>query len=522
MFGIAQRIILADSWTRRLIAFFSGVVGALALAPFGFFPAFFIPMTVAVWLIDGSAGETRRTTLLRAAGAGWWLGFGYFVASLWWLGAAFLAEADRFAWALPFGVLGLPAILALFTALGFVLARLLWSAGPRRLLALAVGLGAGEWLRGHVLTGFPWNDFGMVLGTNLMLAQVASFCGLYGLTLLAVLIFASPALLADQGASRLPTAGALAALAGLFLFGALRLEHPAALVKGPMIRIIQPNVAFDDFRTDRKDQLLDLYLSLSDRATSPQTTGLGDVTHLVWPESAFPFILARDAGALQTIRARQQKAILFTGAARAEGDGRNTKYYNSIEVIESGNIKDWFDKIHLAPFGEYMPLSGLLTKIGITQFVAIPGGFEAGASNKGLSVAGLPPILPMICYESIFPDETADRLSAMAVRPGLMLNVTHDGWFGLTPGPYQHLAQARLRAIEHGLPMIRAATTGISSIIDPYGREIASAPLGAQGVVDGKLPAALPATFYSAHPKLTPFVLWGLILLLCLRPSRNI
>ena len=150
--SIAQRVILAEFWPRRLIAFAGGAVGALALAPLGFFPAFFVPMVLAVWLIDGSAADSTWASLRRAAGAGWWMGFGYFVAGLWWLGAAFLVEADRFAWALPLGVVGLPAGLALVTAFGFVLARLTWSPGAARIFALAAGLTASEWLRGHVLT----------------------------------------------------------------------------------------------------------------------------------------------------------------------------------------------------------------------------------------------------------------------------------------------------------------------------------------------------------------------------------
>ena len=197
MFVIAQHVILADSWRRRLIALGGGAIGALALAPIGFFPAFLVPMVLAVWLIDGSSSVSLLKSLRRAGEAGWWMGFGYFVAGLWWLGSAFLAEADKFAWALPLGVLGLPAGLALFTAFGFAFARLMWSPGSARIFALAAALSLAEWLRGHVLTGFPWNDFGMVLGGNLIFAQAASIFGLYGLTLASVLIFAAPALLGD-------------------------------------------------------------------------------------------------------------------------------------------------------------------------------------------------------------------------------------------------------------------------------------------------------------------------------------
>ena len=502
MFALAQRVILADLWQRRLIAFCGGAFGALALAPIGFFPAFCVPMVLAVWLLDGSGGESRWITLRRAAGAGWWLGFGYFVAGLWWLGSAFLAEADRFAWALPLGVLGLPAGLALFTAFGFFLARLMWSPGAARIFALAAGLGVAEWLRGHVLTGFPWNDFGMVLGSNLIFAQTASICGLYGLTVLSVLLFASPALLGGARPNRLYPVVAASVLAVMALFGALRLQATSGEIKGAKLRVVQPNVPLADFRADRGEQLLDQYLTVSDRSTSPQTTGIADISHLFWPKSAFPFILSRDGAALAKIGARLQNTVLFTGAARAEGEGRNTVYFNSVEVIAGGEVKESYDKMHLAPFGEYMPFARLLAKAGITQFVSIPGGFESGATSRILTAPGLPAVFPMVCYESIFPDEIASRIEAQPLRPGLLLNVTNDTWFGKTPGPYQHFAQARLRAVEQGLPLIRSANTGISAIVDPYGRALGALPLGVEGVLDGFLPKALPPTFFSRHSRL--------------------
>jgi apolipoprotein N-acyltransferase len=522
MFSLAQRVILADGWPRRLIALAGGACGALALAPLGFFPAFAIPMTLAVWLIDGSGAKTRFGSLHRAAEAGWWMGFGYFVAGLWWLGDAFLAEGDKFAWALPLGVLGLPALLALFTAVGFVIARALWSAGAARICALAFGLSVAEWLRGHVMTGFPWNDFGMVLGGNLVLAQVASISGLYGLTILSTLLFATPALLGSLKPQKALPALAALCLALVALFGVWRLQFEPGDVKGVHLRIVQPNVPLDQFVYENKDQLLERYLTLSDRATSPQTNGINDVTHLFWPESAFPFILSHDGAALAQLAGRLPKTILFTGAARVEGTGRAARYFNAIQVVAQGEVKASYDKMHLAPFGEYMPFSEILAKAGITQFVEIPGGFEAGETSRLLAAPGLPPVFPMICYESIFPDDVADHLGDMAIRPGVMLNVTNDGWFGRTPGPYQHFVQARLRAIETGLPIIRAANTGISAIIDPLGRIIASAPLGVDGVVDGPLPKPLESTFFLRHSRSTALIMALFLLSAAFIRRRNI
>ena len=537
--ALIDSIILSWGWRRRLIALIAGAVGALAMAPFDFFPAMFVPMTVAVWLIDGSvhasrgAGSREASLLwsaLEAAQDGWWLGLGYFVGGLWWIGAAFLVEADQFAWALPLAVLGLPAVLALFTALGFALARLLWSGGPGRVAALALGLGLGEWLRGHVATGFPWNEVGMALGGNIVLGQAGSLTGLYGLNIVAVLIFAAPAGLFD-GASprrsvrRLAGAPALGAvlLAAVTLFGIVHLWMATSeMVPGVRLRIMQPNLTQDaKFRSDNRDEILRHYMGVSDRATSPETSGVSDATHLVWPESAFPFILSRDAASLARLGSfLGRNTLLITGAARIEERPRSERlpgessvtYFNAIQIVSNnGEILGTYDKQHLVPFGEYLPFSGLLETFGIRHFVHIPGGFEAARQRALLDVPGLPPAAALICYEAIFPGE-AVPVDAQDRRPGLLLNVTNDGWFGNTAGPHQHFSQARLRAIEEGLPLVRSANTGISAITDGYGRIQKSLPLSVEGVVDGPLPKALPATFFALHPATGTLIL----LLFCL------
>ena len=537
MIGLAHRIALSSGWQRRIIAALAGAVGAFALAPIDFFPAMLVPMTVAVWLIDGSdqaslgRGGAKRhfwPSLRSAASSGWWWGFGYFVAGLWWLGAATLVEPDKFAWALPISVLGVPAMLAFFPALGFALARALWMPKAGRVLALAWGLGTSEWLRAQVLTGFPWNEYGMALGDNLVLAQPASLFGLHGLTLITVAIFASPALLADReelagspsnvwGAYR-PILYAFAALLAIGAFGTWRLARGSpGNVEGVKLRIMQPNVTQnDDFTYAKKNDILRHYLTLSDKATSATTTGLADVTHLIWPESPFPFILSRDAEALDAISAALPAGtVLITGAARVEGQPGSSsppRYYNSIEVLtKGGEVVDTYDKVHLVPFGEYVPMDAVLSRLGVHHFVHIPGGFEPGARHHLLNVPGLPSIVPAICYEAIFPGEIVPDLPA-GIKPGAILNVTNDSWFGNTTGPYQHLAQARLRAIEEGLPLVRAANTGISAIVDPYGRIIAELPLGVENVLDGPLPRRINRTPFGQFHELVSFAISGLLL----------
>jgi apolipoprotein N-acyltransferase len=508
LFGsLAGRVILARGWPRRAIAFASGAIGALALPPFSLIGLMVVPMSAAVWLIDGAvdgANQRPLATRLRAAfGAGWWQGLGYFLGGLWWIGSAVLVDAEKFAWALPLAVLALPAGLAVFPGLGFALALLLWSRGPMRVLALAFGLGAAEWTRGLVFSGFPWNDIGMTLGANLTLAQIASLVGLHGLTFLSIAIFAAPATLWRLDGGRLAIAPTLAATLTLALiagFGSLRLTTPpSAPVPGVELRLIQPNISQGaSFAPENRDAILRQYLALSDRDTGPNRDGVGDVTHLIWPESAFPFILSRDADALDAIaHFLSGGATLITGAARMEERGREESYYNSIEVLDHrGLLSERYDKQHLVPFGEYVPFETVLERAGVTQFVKFPGGFAPGTGSRALHVPGLPPAMPLICYEAIFPIEFGDVFTG-AERPDWMLNVTDDAWFGVTPGPYQHYAQARLRAIELGLPLARAANSGISAVVDGLGREIVVTPLGVETVLDAELPKPLPPTWQS-------------------------
>jgi apolipoprotein N-acyltransferase len=523
--GWAQGVLLLGGWRRLGLAYLAGAFGALALPPLNILPALIIALPVAVWLIDGSTAAPGRfafRTLRSAFAAGWAFGFGYFMAGFWWLGAAFLVEDDQFAWALPFGVIGFPAALALFHGFGFLLARLFWSDGGRRVFALAAAMAAVEWLRGIIFTGFPWNSIGQALGATDATAQIASVVGLNGMTLLALLMGASPAVL-GTGETRWRRAAlpamALLLFAGLAAFGVWRLQTTTlTAIPDVKVRVMQPNLGQREKHRLSGQEVLARYLRLSDRATAPGASGITDITHLVWPESPFPFLLAREPQALSQIAGLlRPRTTLITGAARAEdasGDARQIRYFNAMHVIgPDGVIADSYDKVHLVPFGEYLPFRKLFDAAGIRQFVEIPGGFEPGARRKPLQIKGLPSVVPLICYEAIFPGE----LLAGGVRPGLLINVTNDGWFGNTFGPHQHLAQARLRSIEQGLPQIRAANTGISAIIDPLGRIVGSLPLATAGVLDGGLLQPLAGTVYGNLGDIPAILLLFLCFFLCIR-----
>jgi apolipoprotein N-acyltransferase len=497
----AHSVVLAWGWRRAAMAFCAGAVSTLALAPFDIWPVMFVTFPVFVWLIDGSAAGKMRG-VPAAAVAGWFFGFGYFFAGLYWIGNAFLVDAKIFGWLLPFAITAMPAGLALFTAFGAGLARLLWRRGPLRIVALAVALTVSEWLRGHVLTGFPWNAFGYTLTGPLVLAQSAALIGLWGLTFLAVAVFSSPAVLADERTDTrrpwLPLALSAIVLLGLAGYGAMRLrQSPTAFVEGVRLRIMQPNLQQDQkFNYAARKEVMARYLALSDRATGPQTSGMRDVTHLIWPESAFPFLLTREAEAMaQIAELLPQGSVLITGAARAadeQAPGGPLRAYNSIYVIDhDGTILSVYDKVHLVPFGEYLPFQAALEKLGLMQLTKLPGGFLAGDRRRTYVVPRAPRMLPLICYEIIFPGDVVPQ----GDRPAWMLNVTNDAWFGISPGPYQHWQQARVRAIEEGLPLVRAANTGISAVTDPFGRVIRSLPLGVEGVLDSPLPRQIASPF---------------------------
>ncbi|MSP46128.1 MAG: apolipoprotein N-acyltransferase [Xanthobacteraceae bacterium] len=523
MTRLTHWIVLSWGWRRALVALAAGALSALALAPFDAWPALFFTFPILVWLVDGAAAG-RLGGLPSAAIAGWWFGFGYFLAGLYWVGHAFLVDAKTFGWLLPFAVIALPAGMACYTGLGLALARMLWTRGPSRIIALAIALTAAEWLRGHLFSGFPWNLYGYTLTGPLVLAQGAALIGIWGLTFVAVAVFASPAVFTDDRADTrrrwLPLALSVAVLVALAGYGAMRLSRtPTAFVDNVRLRIMQPNLPQDEkFNYGAKQRVMSQYLEMSDRSTGPQSAGVRDATHLIWPESAFPFLLTREPDALGQIAALlPEGTVLITGAVRAPAAVPGQKVeraYNSIYVIDhDGSILSVYDKIHLVPFGEYLPFQDFLEKLGLMQLTKLPGGFIPGERRRAMNVPRAPRMLPFICYEIVFPGEAVPS----GERPGWLINLTNDGWFGASSGPYQHLQQARVRSIEHGLPLVRAANTGVSAVIDPLGRVVRSLPLGTEGVMDVSLPRRIDAPLYARTGDAGIALIVGAALILVIR-----
>lgn len=491
---------------RALLAAFAGAISVLAFAPIHAWPVLFISFGLFVWLLDGcQASHAEPGERLKCAALmGFWFGFGYFLTGLYWIAEAFLVEPWRHGWLIPFVMTAMPGGMALFHAAAAAFAMVLWRPGPARVFALAIAFGLAEYARGHVLTGLPWNLLGYGLTATLPMMQAAAIFGVYALSLLAVLLFASPfAIWAPQGSGLArPKATALLALvfsAALALgaaWGAARLQSAEVASTGVRLRVVQANIdQANKWRPENSVEIFNTYLDLT------TFQGLAGIALVVWPETAVPFFLAESPQALAAIGdVLPEGTSLLVGSGRIveERDAQDrlvaTRVYNSLLAIgDKGEVLDGYDKIHLVPFGEYLPFQDFMESLGVFQLTGVRGGFSAGTGSRLISIAGVPPARPLICYEIIFPDE----ISNSGERPSWLLNVTNDAWFGGSAGPYQHFHQAQLRAIEQGLPVVRAANTGISAIIDPYGRVLGALGLKKEGVVDGVLPEALAITTFA-------------------------
>ncbi|MEO0957347.1 MAG: apolipoprotein N-acyltransferase [Pseudomonadota bacterium] len=493
----AACLVALTGWRRLAAAAGAGILFAAGHAPIGLPWTAFLALPVLVILLGNAP------SLHSAFVAGWAFGFGYLVVSLHWIGHAFLVDAASFAWMMPFALAGLPAFLALFWGTAGLAAR--WAApggGPPALVAFAAALTLTEFARSHVLTGFPWALPGYVwIDTGL--AQLAAFTGPHALGLLTLLATGLPllAVLTLRGRPRATFATlGLAAFAGLWLLGLERLDSDDALSATPprpVLRLVQPNAP--QHLKWHPEHAPTFYRRLLAGSAAPAEGALGAPDIVIWPETAVAFLLEESPIARSQMAAATGGAPLVLGALRRRGEGEGGGFANSLFTLDaSGDVIARYDKHHLVPFGEYVPFQSLFSALGVEQ-LAQRGRFVPGPGQRVLSpIPGLPGFVPLICYEAIFPHEIMPpSVADGAPRPGWLLQITNDAWFGTLGGPQQHLAQARLRAIEQGLPLVRAANTGISAVIDAHGRIVASLPLGQHGHVDAHLPEALPPTLYA-------------------------
>jgi apolipoprotein N-acyltransferase len=479
---------LADLSGRRrwLWSFLFGVVAAGAMPPVDSAPLLAVAFTALAWIMDGV--RTRRA----AFAAGWWFGFGFFLAGLYWIAIALTVDVARFWWMMPFAAAGFPAGFALFTGLATLAAWAAAPAGLARLLALAVAWSLAEWLRGHILTGFPWNLVGYAWSGGfpggLAVLQSVSVVGIYGLSFLTVLAALLPALAAGQRRRRwLPAAAALALVAVPGALGAARLAAgEAGTEPGVRLRLVQPSIPQAlKMSPSGAEAILRTHLALSAQPGNP--------TDVIWSEAAAAYYLNRDEAARRLVAsAAPPGGLVLTGALRTDpAPARPRHVWNSLAAIDDeGTLVASYDKAHLVPFGEYVPWRHLLP---IEKITAGTTDFSAGPGPRTLALPGLPPVGPLICYEAIFPGAVVDE----AHRPAWLLNLTNDGWYGRSAGPYQHFAIARTRTIEEGLPLVRAANNGISGVVDAYGRVTARLGLDAVGVLDATLPKPIAPPLYA-------------------------
>jgi apolipoprotein N-acyltransferase len=504
---IRQRLCGLAGWRRYLLAGVLGALVTIALPPLHLWPALPVGFTGLVWILDG-CGDRKSAFF-----AGWWFGFGFLGLGLYWISFALLIEPERVGWMIPFVVLGLPAMFAIWGGLATLTVQMLGVQGVARVILLAGAWSGGEWLRGHAFTGFPWNLIGYTAVASDALLQVVALIGIYGLGFIVVLAAAMPATLGDGGAasSKVRAYGPVAAAALLIIVvwsgGALRLLGAQdGVVSDVNLRLVQANISqHHKWQEERRRANLARYFQLSSQSGAEKTT------HIIWPETAVPYFLARDPDLARAIgRLVKPGGMVITGAPRTTAEKESPfRVWNAVHAIDhDGEITGTYDKSHLLPFGEYVPFRSFLNRLGVERIAAGQGDFQAGEGATTLSLAGLPPLGVLVCYEAIFPGEIVGD----ANRPRWLLNLTNDAWFGQTAGPYQHFTMSRVRAAEEGIPLVRVANTGISGIADAYGRVVVQSALGETRIIDAALPVSLDA--------LTPYARWGdagfLIILLTL------
>ncbi len=474
-------------WRADLAALGLGALAAAALPPVHLVPVLLVSVPGLLALIDGA--RNWRVALRR----GFWFSFGNHLLGLYWITEAILIEAARYWWLVPLAVPALSALLAVFVAIPCGACRLA-PAGWRRAALLS-----GLWVlfdlaRQFVGTGFPWNPWGSVwalpgLAGDVML-QPAAWVGVHGLTLVTLLLAATPALGWRQ------VGAGVAVLLAWVAFGFNRLGTPAPAVPGVAVVLVQGNVP-QGGKWDRSaaEGVFERYLDLTRQGVAQAQSGAAIA--VVWPETASPYLLDRDLGARAAIwAAARPAALVIAGSVRFDGDGHPL---NSLYALDGpAGLAGVYDKWHLVPFGEFAP--------GWVPFAVqmVPGiGFAFGSGPKTIHPPGLPPFDGLICYEAIYTAQLVDQ----ADRPAWLVNITNDAWFGNSSGPRQHLAAARMRAVEEGLPLVRAANTGITAAFDAFGRELARLPANVPAEMVVMLPGARPPTSYSRLGLVIPALL---------------
>lgn len=503
---------LEKNWQRQLIVLALGAGSSFAMQPYEFWPILILGLS-GFWLI-----LTENTKRWQSYLSGFLFGFGYFVAGLWWVANALLVDGNPYLWALPLALFGLQALLSFFLLMAGGLSQ---TFAPGRsiqaFLFFIAMVSFWEWGRGHMFTGFPWNLFGMTWTVSLPMAQIASIGGVHFLNLATVLLMAWPAYLWKGESTRkfktILSAILVLLVATNYIWGAQRFAgHEQEVNKDVVIQIVTPNIAQKDkWNPDlMAENFWKTVKLMHPDASSNHKAGI--TRAIVLPETALLPEVFTSPDALNALRvavnAYPEKTYLLSGALRREQDEiGNPRYFNSlIGMDKTGTIRDWFDKFHLVPFGEYIPFQKYVPFGPVAKFAGFQGGKGPETWDQ---FEGLPPFSPLICYEVIFAGKVTNQTKT---SPQWMVNVTNDAWYGISPGPHQHLAQTQFRAIEEGIPVIRSTNTGISAVIDAVGDVLSQSPLYQDFVQEEYLPLPLKTrTIYSVYKDMLFFI--SLILL---------
>lgn len=513
MMAALKNTFAQKTWAQMISCMLLGAIGALALPPFPLWCLPFMALSLSgFWLV-----LTRFPKLWHAPLAGFLYGFGYFVAGIWWVGNALLVDGNSFVWALPFAVSGLQALLALFPMLAALTSQ--WLLKGRSLPAYMFFLsmmGFWEWGRGNMLTGFPWNLFGSAWTYSLPMLQILSIGGIFTLSLYTIFLCTVPAFAWRGNASRcariaLPSIAILIGIA-FYIYGDMRIKaNPTSYNHDVIVQVVSPNIPQADKWDGNK--FWNNYIKTVQAISLPAQDVSGKTRVIVLPETAFHYSAFDDINALNEIKnalsAYPEKTYLLTGLLRRDvSDEGEASYHNSLTGYDADmNEVMNFNKFHLVPFGEYMPFQEYIPIGPVIGFE----GFAFGTGPETETLPGLPPFSPLVCYEVIFSGQITKE---NAQRPDWIVNVTNDAWYGVSPGPYQHLSQTVFRAIEEGLPLIRSTNTGFSAIIDPLGRILDQNQLFVASSQVSYLPLpAVAATIFSSNKHA---IFFALIVLLAL------